>query len=84
MLELEPNEAEKLPLPLAGADKLDLNELDSLLRSGDIYSVLDITDRVLLREGMGLSAEETQQLRTMWEKLRDRRVNRKLDASPRK
>jgi adenine-specific DNA-methyltransferase len=36
VLELEPNEAERLPLPLLGAEALDLNELDGLLRKGDI------------------------------------------------
>jgi adenine-specific DNA-methyltransferase len=84
VLELEPNEAEKLPLPLAGADTLDLDELDRLLRAGDIYAVLDITDEVLLRSGMGLSIKETQLLRTIWQKLRDRRINRKPDHSARR
>ncbi len=74
---MEPNEAEKLPLPLVGADTLDLNELDRFLRQGDIYAVLDITDEVLLRRGLGLSVEETNMLRIIWQKLRDRRVNRK-------
>src|SRR6266566_8691945 len=84
VLELEPNEAEKLPLPLVGADTLDLNELDRLLREGNIEAVLDITDEVLLRKGMGLSIEETRMLRTIWQKLRDRRVNRKPDHSLRR
>lgn len=84
VLELEPNEAEKLPLPLIGADRLDLNELDRLLREGNISTVLDITDEVLLRQGMGLSIEETRMLRSIWQKLRDRRVNRKLDHSLRR
>ncbi|HEX6554891.1 MAG TPA: class I SAM-dependent methyltransferase [Ktedonobacteraceae bacterium] len=79
VLELEPNEAEKLPLPLVGADTLDLNELDGLLRKGDIYAALDITDDILLRKGIGLSIDETRKLRTIWQKLRDRRINRKPD-----
>ncbi len=84
VLELEPNEAEKLPLPLVGADTLDLNELDRLLREGNIAAVLNITDEALLRQGMGLSIEETRMLRTIWNKLRDRRVNRKPDHSLRR
>jgi adenine-specific DNA-methyltransferase len=84
VLELEPNEAEKLPLPLVGADTLDLNELDRLLRESNISAVLNITDEVLLRQGMGLSIEETRMLRTIWQKLRDRRVNRKPDHSLRR
>ena len=83
VLELEPNEAEALPLPLTGAENLDLDELDSLLRANDISAVLDITDEVLLRQGMGLSLQETKRLRTIWEKLRDRRVNRKPERSKR-
>ena len=77
VLELEPNEAEKLPLPLIGSDKLDIHQLDLLERQGDIYAILDITDKILLRDSMGLSIEETRQLRTIWEKLRDRRIYRK-------
>jgi adenine-specific DNA-methyltransferase len=84
VLELEPNEAEQLPLPLIGADTLNIQQLDALLREGNIYAALDITDRVLLREGLGLSSEETAMLRTIWQKLRDRRINRKLDLAVRR
>jgi adenine-specific DNA-methyltransferase len=83
VLELEPNEAEMLPLPLLGADALDLNELDRLLRKGNIDTVLDITDDILLRRGIGLSSDETRALRTIWQKLRDRRINRKPDSARR-
>lgn len=84
VLELEPNEAEKLPLPLKGADVLDLDELDRLMRLGDINAVLDITDAALLRDGLGLSDRETRMLRGIWQKLRDRRVNRKHNPSERR
>lgn len=81
VLELEPNEAERLPLPLIGADTLNLYELDELLRGGNIERVLDITDKVLLQDGLGLTLEETRMLRAIWQKLRDRRINRKLDQA---
>jgi adenine-specific DNA-methyltransferase len=81
VLELEPNEAEKLPIPLVGADVLNLDELDKLLRENNISAALDITDRVLLQEGLGLSSEETTMLRAIWQKLRDRRINRKPDSA---
>ena len=81
VLELEPNEAEKLPLPLIGADALNLEEFDRLLRENNISAALDITDRVLLQEGLGLSSEETMMLRNIWQKLRDRRINRKPDSA---
>lgn len=79
VLELEPNEAEKLPLPLVRAEALNLDELDTLLRLGNVETVLDITDQALLRDGLGLSAGDTARLRAIWQKLRDRRVNRKPD-----
>ena len=77
VLELEPNEAEQLPIPMIGAEELDIVQLDKLLREKDIYAVLEITDEILLKKGLGFSNKEVQQLRGIWEKLRDRRVNRK-------
>jgi adenine-specific DNA-methyltransferase len=44
VLELEPNEAEKLPLPLKGSERLDINQLHELLLRDEIEAVLDITD----------------------------------------
>ena len=44
----------------------------------------NMTDEVLLRQGLGLSSDDTQRLRTIWEKLRDRRVNRKPASSTKK
>ena len=84
VLELEPNEAEQLPLPLKGAAALNLDELDLLMRQGDINAVLDITDTVLLRDGLGMSEKETRMLRGIWQKLRDRRVNRKHNSLERR
>ncbi|MGH2487950.1 MAG: class I SAM-dependent methyltransferase, partial [Ktedonobacterales bacterium] len=81
VLELEPNEAERLPLPLRGADTLDLTTLDHMLRKGPVSSVLDVTDEVLLRRGLGMSTDDILTLRGVWEKLRDRRINRKPERS---
>jgi adenine-specific DNA-methyltransferase len=83
VLELEPNEAEKIPMPLVGADQLDLDEIDRLLRKDDIYGVLQITDEVLLQRGLGLSVNEVQRVRKIWEKLRDRRINRNHEKKAR-
>jgi adenine-specific DNA-methyltransferase len=77
VLELEPNEAEKLPLPLKGAEKLDLKSIHNLLLNASIDSVLDVTDKVLLEEGLGLGRAEVGKLRGIWQKMRDRRINRK-------
>jgi adenine-specific DNA-methyltransferase len=77
VLTFEPSEAERLPLPLAGAQDLDLDDFDRLLRTDGIEAVLARTDEVLLRHGLGLSNEEVRMLHTIWAKLRDRRVFRK-------
>jgi len=77
VLTFEPSEAEALPLPLAGAEQLDLERIDELLRDGDIDTVLEITDNVLLIQGLGLSENQVRALREIWAKLRDRRINRK-------
>ncbi len=76
VLTFEPSEAERLPLPLTNAAQLDLAHFDHLLRVEDIEAVLDVTDEVLLREGLGLSDTQTKMLRGIWVKLRDRRINR--------
>lgn len=77
VLELEPREAEKLPLPLSGADRLDLKQIDKLLQANRIEAVLDIADGTLLRDALGLDAGDVVRLRAIWQKLRDRRINRK-------
>lgn len=80
LLEIEPNEAERLPIPLGGAESLDIREIDALVRAGKINDALDRTDVVMLRQGLGLSAQECRMIRGIWEKLRDRRINRKPEA----
>ncbi len=77
VLTFEPSEAENLPLPLMGAEKLDLKLIDKLLRDNNIEAVLDITDKILLIDGLGLSKDEVSKIRNVWTKMRDRRLNRK-------
>jgi len=77
VLTFEPSEAESLPLPLAGAEHLDLEHIDKLLRENNIDDVLEITDEVLLVQGLGLNRNYVSRLRRIWSKLRDRRINRK-------
>ena len=77
VLELEPNEAEKIPLPLKYSEKLDVHHLHDLLMSKGIAAVLDLTDQVLLTDGLGLARKETKLLHQIRCKLRDRRINRK-------
>jgi adenine-specific DNA-methyltransferase len=79
VLELEPNEADALPIPLAGAEALDLKDADGSLRGDrDLSGLLDKHDAILLIEGLGISKADTTVLRDIWVKLRDRRIGRKV------
>lgn len=77
VLELEPTEAESLPLPLTNADRLDFQQIDQLVADRRIEDALDLTDSILLEQGLGLNQGEIRLLRHAWHKLRDRRINRK-------
>jgi adenine-specific DNA-methyltransferase len=77
VLELEPTEAEKLPIPMCGAESIDLAELDRLLVAGHVEQALDMADKVLLVEGLGLTLCEAMTLRGIWQKLRGRRAGRR-------
>lgn len=77
VLELEPNEAEQVLLPPINEPFIDPLDIDKLLRANNIAAVLDLTDQHLLKAKLGLSAKDVQLLRSTWEKLRDRRINRK-------
>ena len=80
VLELEPNEAEQIPIPFFSGTQLDLEELDKLERLGQIGTILDVTDRTLLRDKMGLDTHEVDMLRTSWRKLSGRRIGRKVKS----
>lgn len=77
VLELEPNEAEALPIPLRNAEALDFDAINALMLKGDIEAVLQVTDQALLIDGLGLTIRDVERLRGAWYKLRDRRINRK-------
>ena len=80
VLELEPNEAEQIPIPFFEDTQLDLAELDRLERAGQINIILDITDKALLQDKMGLDKNEIETLRGAWRKLSGRRIGRKVKA----
>jgi adenine-specific DNA-methyltransferase len=77
VLEMEPREAEALPIPFDEDMQLDYNEIDKLVSSGNIGAVLDITDKLLLKDKLGLTNEEIKMLRRIWEKMRNRRNERR-------
>lgn len=81
VLELEPNEAEEIPLPLEKGGGVDFTKVDDLLKENKIDLILDGNDKILLKDGLGLTNQEIIALTRIWNKLRDRRINRKARAS---
>jgi adenine-specific DNA methylase len=77
ILELEPGEAEQLPIPAPGYAGADLvRDVDLLLKANEIDKALDVVDRRVLIDGLGLSPEVVSQCRAAWVALRDRRTRR--------
>jgi adenine-specific DNA methylase len=77
ILELEPREAEQLPIPApahAGAELA--RDVDLLLKANEIDKALDVVDRRVLIDGLGLSPDVVSQCRAAWRTLRDRRTKR--------
>jgi hypothetical protein len=77
VLELEPREAEELPIPLEAAKGINEQRLDKLLREKGVEAALDYSDPILLGEGLGLSPGDIADVRASWVQLRDRRKNRR-------
>jgi adenine-specific DNA-methyltransferase len=80
VLELEPSEAEDLPIPYHANLDLDPNVVDSLVSSGREDAALDYVDGVVLRDYLGLDRATIRRLRTAWSELRNRRNDRKRPA----
>ncbi|OBJ83187.1 class I SAM-dependent methyltransferase [Mycobacterium sp. 1245852.3] len=77
VLELEPREAEQLPIPPpALADAGLACDVDLLLKANEIDKALDVVDRRVLIDGLGLPAEVVAGCRAAWASLRDRRNRR--------
>jgi adenine-specific DNA methylase len=77
VLEIEPTEAERMLVPASMSTALDLSEIDSLIRQGRMTDVLDMNDKLILEEHLGLSARDRRLLRSAWETMRDRRLSRR-------
>lgn len=77
VLTFEPGEMRKFRIPMRGAEQLDLSKIDCWQRKGEIDKILEYTDGVLLREGLGLTQDEIDLLHSIWNKMRDRRMSRK-------
>lgn len=83
VLELEPREAEDLPVPYRFAGELDLDYLETRLRAGDLPSALEHGDDVLLRRGCGMSRSDIKRARAGWDRLRQRRQRRRSSSARR-
>jgi hypothetical protein len=57
-------------------ERLDFQKIDDWQRKGEIDKILEHTDYVLLREGLGLTDNEINMLHDIWDKPRNRRLSR--------
>lgn len=76
VLELEPSEAEELPIPYFGIRQV-LSEVDGYFRENKPIAALQVIDDLTLGGYLGLSETEIEILRGIWEKLSNRRMQRK-------
>jgi adenine-specific DNA-methyltransferase len=77
VLELMPNEAEKVLLPYHKDNAKLLSQIDKLIRDKtDIEEVLKITNQIILKEHFGLTQKEINLAHSIWKKLSSRRLNR--------
>lgn len=77
ILELEPREAELLPIPSPTLIPEGLAaDVDLLLKARESEKALDLVDRQILVERLGWSTEQAAMCRAAWVTLRDRRATR--------
>jgi adenine-specific DNA methylase len=77
VLELMPNEAERVLLPYHQDNALLLPTIDKLIRNKtSIDEVLEITNETILKEHYELTQKEIKLAHTIWKKLSARRLNR--------
>jgi len=77
ILELEPREAELLPIPAPRYASAELAaDVDLLLKANEMGKALDVVDRHVLVDGLGLSPKLVAECRAAWVALSKRRTNR--------
>jgi adenine-specific DNA methylase len=79
VLELEPTEAEKLLVPDELGNGMPIGELDRLVRQGKLADALESNSNLVLSR-LGLTQTDCRLLRSIWHKMRDRRMARKRRA----
>lgn len=77
VLELEPREAEELPVPYHSELEIDVEQVDRLIRGGNETDALNYVDGIVLRDYLGFTELQIQQIRGAWIELRDRRIYRR-------
>lgn len=78
VLELMPSEVEKILLPYKEQNADLLPWIDEKMRSKEsIKKILQHTNQIILKQGYGLSDKEILLANNIWEKLCNRRLNRK-------
>lgn len=80
VMTFEPTEIEELLIPVVENHGIDVNQIDELIRENRIEEVLDIVDRAVLIDHYGFTLKETLELRNIWKKMSDRRINRGKSA----
>ena len=77
VLELMPNEVERILLPYNEKNAELLPIIDKMIREKkDISELLKITNEIILKENYGLTNEEIELADGIWKKLSNRRLNR--------
>lgn len=82
-LELMPSEVEGIYLPYKVENEQLFDTIDKMLRKKvPTDEILDYTDEQILHIGMGFSTEEVKLARSIWHKVINRRLNRKMVEKP--
>ena len=77
VLELMPSEVESILIPYKEENEKMIYRIDKMMREEKpIEEILDITDKIVLKEGYGFTDREIKLARAIWKKLMLRRTNR--------
>lgn len=77
ILEMEPSECAELPIPDPSLVPDGLSqEVDALVREQRYNEALDLVDQAVLIERVGLSPNDIQAMRRVWDRMRERRMRR--------
>ena len=82
-LELMPSEVGGIYLPYREEKEQIFDTIDRMLRNkATADEILDYTDEIILRQGMGLSEDEVKLARSVWHKIINRRLTRETLEKP--